>query len=704
MVNPPLENIKSSLIAVSITSQFPKLKILKVLIFCVYPVYVMWPLFSYQINSHLVFGLTDADGGIQLAAVLSHLDLPWSINYFTDFPQGASIWRIQNFSQLIMILFLWFVSQIVSAPLSISIFIFLGWVTSGLVAYMVGRELGVSVKIAIFSGVAVQLLPIFRINGGNYVTYVWLSVPLLLILFLMRYSKNPKIKNLFAVCVVLVGTAFFDAYWFYFSLLICLTAVVFSGKQGLQYLKVLKPIGRAVLLFWAFVATGLYSFFFVWVTRPQDPFDSSRGISVVSKQTVSNSAGKLQDFAIRPWSRIFGGDVIYSRPNAYLGVSLILLAVVAVCVLIKKRENIGLVAVTIVLVALTLKPELVTPLGVIPMPSGLFRYLSPGLQYPVRAGFIASVLMVILAGYGLNFLFQYSQRKAVAFRLTLVLFPLIVFVDLNPNAQRDISREFEKYQEIQTILAADENAVVMAVPELKSGRSWHEQWMFNVPFGNSMYDSSVFEKLDKQITNGAPSAAAYLNEQGIRYLYTFKDFGATEFGFDLVKPRFTELATVQTFNYENGLSLMALYKVTAQPGDSPCSACVAIPKLQLNEWLSSDDKGKSYWNQYKAAEIKGYMAYRFGSLGDYSKTMIVSFTLFSLNEQVIEMRSLNGIETLLLSPGTTYEFQKLINWSNPLRIESKKPCAVPQELDLNSRDPRGLCFNIADLTLFPMQD
>ena len=665
----------------------------------------MWPLFfGNQTNSHLVTGLTDVDGCIQLTQVLKNLRFPWSHNFYTDFPTGSSIWRVQNVSQGFMIMFLWLATRIMSAPLAISVFILLGWVATGFLAYLLATKYGVQRIEAIFCGIAVQFLPFFRVNAGHYITYVWIAVPLLLILLLTNFVRKPNRKTAIPVVVVLLLTAFFDGYWFYFSLIISLIFFCsFLGRIRLHFRSLtlknrFTHYGVPIL----FAVLG-YGFFLQWITKVGSESSRSRPISIPSLQIINMSAGKLTDYVIRPWSFQFGSNAPLNRPIGYVGIVIALLAFFAIVRCLCKKKNFTLIATTIGLMTLTVTPELEIFSITIPLPSGLIRYFTPGLQYPVRAALIAECLIVLFAALGISELRQLLSTNKLVTSSFLALIFVAATLDLSPLSNRNFSAEYNKYAVIREILDKDPGAVVMAAPETKLGRSWHEQWMMGVPSGNSLYNKQVFEDFDRQAASGKASLAAFLNKNGINYLYTFASPDKQEFGFPLTGKRFNKLATVLSFGYEDGPTLMALYKVTSLPGDEPCETCRAIPKIVTNEYLVSDD-GVSYWNIGSTGTINGYLSGPFNFWRDQDGTYELTFDVFSLNRQILSIKDLNGYSRIQLKENFGYRIVQVFNKKQSVEIMAEEKCAIPQEIIRGSSDSRQLCFNVSNFKIARLGD
>ena len=214
-----------------------------------------------------------------------------------------------------------------------------------------------------------------------------------------------------------------------------------------------------------------------------------------------------------------------------------------------------------------------------------------------------------------------------------------------------------------------------------------------------MYDSQVFRDFDKYAANGEASLAAYLNENGINYIYTFASPDKQEFGFPLTGRRFRKLATVSSFGYEAGPTLMALYKVTSLPGDKPCSLCMGSSRVETNENLVSDDKGLSFWNIGSTAKINGYLSGPFNSWRDQDGTFELTFDVYSINRQILSIKDLNGYSRVQIFENIGYRIVKTLNKNQAVEIMAEEKCAIPREIIRGSTDSRQLCFNISNLKI-----
>ena len=671
-----------------------KTKITRIIVLMTYPTVFMAPLFTSNQNSHIGRGLTDIDGAIHFATILQHMKYPWSINHFTDFIEGASFWRFQNFSQLLPISFLWTSTRLMSPALSISLYILVGWVVTGYVVFLISRRLDFTNNSALLVALIVQILPILRTNTANYTNYVWIGVPLFSIYLLIEVLEIPTGMNWLKVTLSTVATTFFDLYWFYFVLVACALCIFMLRKEVWSRFRSTGTLFKLSVTFGLISAGWITIRVLITVTGFQDEMSLSRSLSITELRIIKDQAAKLMDYVNRPWSSLLGGEQNVHLPVSYVGFPITILALIGLVLTVKKKKLRFIALLSVIYVLLTLQPELEVFRKTLPLPSGLYRYVSPGIQYPTRAGMIGVALLTVMAAVGVAEIFKrLTISKSLKVAATWFLL-VIVVIDLNPSADRVYSNEYDIYSVARQELQKDPNAVVLALPLTKFIRTWHEQWILGVPFANSMYDAEIGIGIDKQLSGGPGSFAAFLNKSGINYLYTYDSGSLAMLGFNLYEPRFKKLSTLSTYGYEQGRVKMSLYKVTALPRDEPCVRCHPITKTVITGTYPSDDGGKSYWASVDSAYLNVTNS---GPLKAWNDTLVsapLTFDVYSLNRQRIEISDSNGKIVVNLEPNRGFRYTAHASSVRPVRITAKLPCAQPKKLFSKSEDSRFLCFNV----------
>ena len=190
----------------------------------VVPMFWMLPVLRLNGRSHLRGAsqpanlVTDLNGAIFMADVLRHMDWPWSTARMISFPTGQSIWRWQAITQLIQWLSLWLMTRVLQPTFAVNLLVLLGWGLTGIAVYLLARELEASAPIAAMAAAMAQILPAMPKMAANYTSYVFVCVPLFVILSSLRLGREPNRRRLLTMATWLLIAALFDPYWFFFSL------------------------------------------------------------------------------------------------------------------------------------------------------------------------------------------------------------------------------------------------------------------------------------------------------------------------------------------------------------------------------------------------------------------------------------------------------------------------------------------------------
>jgi len=502
--------------------------------------------------------------------------------------------------------------------------------------------------------------------------------------------------NWLKVSVCILATAFFDLYWLYSVLVAGALCIVMLRKDIWSRFRRFGTLFKLSITL-GFISAGWAIFrALVTVSGSRDETNLSRPISITKLETIKTQAANLIDYVDRPWGSLLGGERNIHLPVGYVGLPVTILAICGIVLTLKKKKTKLIALISILYVLLTLQPEFEMFGRTFPLPSGFFRYISPGLLYPTRFGIIAVVLITVMAATGVSEIFNRLKISRSVKVAVLSLTFVIVAIDLNPFADRVFSNEYDRYSVARTELQRDPNALVLALPLTKFIRTWHEQWFLGVPFANSMYNAEIGMKIDKQLSGGPGSFAAFLNRSGIDYLYTYDSGSLEMLGFRVDEPRFKKIASISTYGYEQGRVQMSLYKVTALPDDMPCVSCIPIKKNKISGTYASDDGGKSYWASAESAYINVSNSGPLNVWREPLVSTVVTFDVYSLNKQIIEISDLGGKIVVNLEPNRGFRYTAAASSVNPVRITAKLPCAKPILVIPKSTDTRSLCFNIFD--------
>ena len=180
--------------------------------FLAYPFLYMAPVLNLGNRSRLGSGRSDMNGTILFAQQLKEMKLPWSQTAWLGFPEETSFWVFTRFSQTIHWVTVYILTRFLSANEAVNLILLLGWTLTGLLAYLVAREIGVSKHISIAVGLSTQSLPWIREKIEEHLSYVYICVPLLVILCLMKFIRNHSSKNIFALIGSIAFTFIFDLF------------------------------------------------------------------------------------------------------------------------------------------------------------------------------------------------------------------------------------------------------------------------------------------------------------------------------------------------------------------------------------------------------------------------------------------------------------------------------------------------------------
>ena len=153
--------------------------------------------------------------------------------------------------------FLWLTTRLLSAPVSVSLFILLGWIITGFVVYSLAKEFKFNEISAILAGVTVQVLPIMRTNAANYVNYIWIGVPLLCILYIIKLKKVFSISLGVKTASLIFLTAFFDVYWLYFVAVAAVIIFISSSKNILTWIRGSSSLAKTFVACLVFLISGM---------------------------------------------------------------------------------------------------------------------------------------------------------------------------------------------------------------------------------------------------------------------------------------------------------------------------------------------------------------------------------------------------------------------------------------------------------------
>lgn len=461
-------------------------------LFCIVPAVNTFQIFRATQTAQFGSVPTDVTGAQFLVYLLQNVTNLRLDQLQTSAPEGESLWRLETLSQLFSFIHYAIAGRFLSPSATVYSFVALGWVATGLIAYLVARELGAKRPVSSLVGVAVQLLPVIAWVSQYWLTYVWLAVPLFSLLMAIRAVRMwTRLRGALLVLSV-VFPLFFDLYWFYFSLVIVSTFALANIRSP-----VWRRFAIVLLSFWAGAVT---------LPRVVRAIDPQSGLSTLLYNFAPTSLDVLTTYGAvpldyvtpGPWHPVMSTPSRLSHlawevnPAMYTGAIVVALGVGRLLFLRKRpidSVRVATYASAGVLFAFSLKPVYAG----IPLPSYLISLAFPGLQYQFRASYVASAVLVILAGMAIQDLIS-TRLVATSIGAPLALLviadlwlakPELFVVDHRVNWS-GIAQELRE---------RDDTLVSVLPPSVNSHRSLTEQVFLEVKFSNGLYSPSEADRI-----------------------------------------------------------------------------------------------------------------------------------------------------------------------------------------------------------------
>lgn len=543
----------------------------------VVPVVMMWHVLFVDQAVHLAnpgplpfaSAVTDLDGAARFAYLLSDMTYPWSNTTFISSPVGASIWRLETFSQLLQTLFLWLSVKVVSPMLAANLLVFLGWYGTGVVVYLIYRRCGGSKLIALACVVAVQLLPAMRFMAANFTSYVAIGVPLLVVLATLIYFQSKTLKNGLLIAIAFIINALYDPYWFMFSVFgATLTIFLMSARRAIKS-RSIPAIGVAVGVVSIYLATFqvLSSFLTLRTTSGNSREITSGDVSWIRSSLLS----------VDKW-----GD------SVYMGVGIITLGlfILVSIVFIAFRGKFNNESLILIFMAgyVLLSTSITIPLNSGKIEFAVYiRNFMPGVRFFDRAALIAGPLLLI-------FLCLVTEKSVALMQLhrRRILPLMAVIIVLLPLSYPGLSianstNSYNDWREIRNQLGLVQNPKVLAIPFNRVGRDWIEQASFQVPLLND-YTSNINDlEITRQMSHGPVAFASHVSNLGGTHVLVARTDLLEPLRFELVLPYFKKIGSILLDGYSEGpFMYLDAYEIIPPPGNSVCSNC------SMGEYLESE--------------------------------------------------------------------------------------------------------------------
>ena len=691
----------------------------------IYPTWFMWPCLLPGTSSMLQYSaILDTSGTVAIAQMLQKMPYPWSTNFMQNAPLGESFWSPPMLTQSVHWLFFWLETRFMSPLLAVNVFIWIGWVLSGIAGYTLARYLKMSMFSALFVGLLIEVLPWVREKAMTHVAYVYLCIPLFTVLLTLKVLDSRSKRNLFHLAVFICALTMFDLYWFFMCISLVFVIAIVHYKLAISYwvglarrTKRLVAVGCLIAIF---CVRWVYN---TLVSATSSATSLNRGLSVADNSFIDLYNGSLLRF-IRPTiGHVFVREGWLSIPPisedfvTYGGITVLVLA--SCSVLFAKRASfsryphfVGLYVVALLLALLTLPTTLDTPLGEFAGPVSYLKYITPGMRVYSRFGLITEALLCVVAGFVVDWILRLDLR--IIFRTALVVvIALVCLIDMSPLSRRAISSDFKEYAGIREALNEDKHAVVyVLVPDLD--KYYFPAHYVDAPRKYTPLDRFWNQGFDLQASRGEKYFASYLRSKDVTHVMVpavgdqfggfhkkWGNFGSIDLAFDPAD--FTEVASA------NGLHSAKLFKI--EPGNSRnfCSRCLPYrlnwagvresfySQLYVNNQQVYEDGPEISWvlpdenpqvTLVSDSPVGTKFEMTFGLIpayGGQAQPQIVRFDIGSRNELV------------RLMPGGPTKYSVVVESGQLVSLKRFLPCTVPAYHEPGNPDMRAICYAISSL-------
>ena len=684
----------------------------------IYPIWFMYPCLTPGSNSILKGQeATDLNGTVFQAQVLKNMAYPWFSNQMLNAPTGERFWNVFAVPQAIHWGALWSLTRFLSPVLALNYWLLIGWILSGVSAYVLARYIKVSVFGSLAAGLLVEMLPWLREKASAHMAYVFLCVPLFAVLMALRHFDNPTKKSFLTIIGYLGLIFFFDLYWFYFVLLIFCLVAVFNLEAIHSRFK--KQSTRFKVIAYVMISSALLlAMALILLVQNLTTSDRAFGrpLEATTNSYIDEFNGSITRFIV-PWSDHFlvksgllNSQKLLSDAVIYGGALIIGISVIGIMyrVIYRKALARGQVAIYLVAVSfLTLTiPSRVSILNLeISTPVSLIKYLMPGVRHFARAGMVTQALFCVLAAATIDSFYRLNRKSLVKTSLIIVIAGLCI-IDLSPLSLREARSAYSEFEGIREALSREDSPVLYSFsPYFDAGN------YTNVKQVRSTYGQDWNSDFEVQAALGDANFAAYLAARGVTHViipdqmansgsYLAKWGTNSSIGLSFPATLFERIPTSA-----NG-SPAILYKIRDESGGNYCHACV---RYKIN-WsgvrqaffdpviasISPDQQSSESLSWVLPVESPSFTVSTNSTNELY---FVVSFDLVAAygpnaQPQIVQITSTIESKNFNVAAGSITKAKIRVRANERVNIRHFLPCTVPANLEPGNPDTRPICFGV----------
>ena len=687
-------------------------------ILTVYPFWFMSPvLFSRNSTTITSYIDSDINGAYASARYLDQMTFPWSRNLMLGGPKGENFWSIPSISQAIQSLIVWLFTRFLPAFPSVAAFIITGWLFTGIMVYLLIIKVGGTRNAALIGALACEMLPWLRERVLAHTAYVWLGVPLLVIYVTLTFIDDFRLKNFTRVVLALVGTAFFDIYWFWFAFWTVVLMCLLDLRRLKKDFEKCKPLFKSAIIGIPIIIISFGITAYQAMNQIMSESDSSiRPLEIASRAAVDEYNGSVlrllrPDYSHMIFPRLTGAIAPHDDIN-YAGVIIISLAILGfIYGFIRSDRHIRyLFVITMFLLLLSVPTNISIWSFDIPTLVDGMRYVMPGVRRFTRATMVSEALFCVSAGYGLSQLFRRFQFRPRTQLILLTFLLMVLIIDFNPSSKRYINRDISNWRAVNAVLQESTNSVVYAPsPQLNQG--YFPVHYVDASLAGDRADRFWESEYFLHAARGESGFASFLNSKGVTHLLVplqhfqngrlvYRWGGMSTIDINLQDERFIYRAEAK------GEKPAVLLEVNPNSSDVWCNSC-SVYKLQWShvredffKAISRADSENDLVSEELSWSYAGeYPTFRIESITEWEKKYEVTINFipaFGPNAppQILSINNGGETKVVRLVAGTQSQISIVANRSQDITIRPHMPCPIASTLEPTSSDSRSLCFGI----------
>lgn len=500
-------------------------------------------------------GPSDLLGLVRVAQISRWSSTPFGLQYWTNAADGESLVSVASASQSLQIAVLWSLGRAVDPFLAANIFVLLGWVLTGFATYFLCRAIGVTHSLSILGALLAEMLPALQLASSSWPSFSWSGaavVPLGLAILGQRESKG---WMYIVAAAVTASLALWDPYLYYFALA-CALAFMCANFRSLKAAALRNR--SAVVVSILSVVGMLFPVLAAYTLGSHSETKSVRQAAPVDVSFLEAHGGLLPDYINPPASSplsLLAPPFVEPGGIEYGGVVVTALAVFGALYAFRRRQpgaRVAAVAAAL-LVAMSLKTMITTPVFAVMSPSVILRFLMPGALYFGRASIVAQLILCALAAYACQLIIGRTAKHALASSLLMTIIALAA-LDLAPFSKWALSDVAATYH---PLLQPRIQGSVLFAPNTLEGRSWLQQAYVGQPMYNSLYNDSRYDLL-RSLAGDPNVLACTLRANGVTDVLSWADEGQGQDGVQtgLKAPAFQVLATASVPGYGREIRLI----------------------------------------------------------------------------------------------------------------------------------------------------